>query len=74
MMERVSGGSCIRNPCVEGPDIPAREVTSAERTVDIVQVKRFVRSILVKLKPGPQKTAEEARTAVNAVYRSLSVF
>lgn len=55
-------------------DIPASEVTSYERDVKGVQVKHFVRSVLVRFKPGPRKTIEKAFPAVNAGYGFSSAF
>lgn len=55
-------------------DIPSREGTSAKRSVDIVQVKRILRSIPVKFKPGTRKSFEKASVVVNADYDSSTVF
>lgn len=35
-----------------------------------MQVKRFVRTVPIKFKPGPRETLEEARVVVRAVYGS----
>lgn len=51
-------------------DIPAREVTSAKRIVDYVQVKPFVRTVPVQYKTAPRNTLEEARNAVSTVCDS----
>lgn len=40
-------------------------MTSAKRNEDAVLLKQFVRAFLLKLKPGPRRTLEEARVAVS---------
>lgn len=45
-------------------------VAYAKTNVHDIQMKRFVRSVFVKYKSGPQKTLEEKLTTVNAVYGS----
>lgn len=40
-----------KNSIADVLDIPARDVTSASRNFDDVQVKRFVRSVPVQMKP-----------------------
>lgn len=52
--------------------IPARSVTTAKKTINDVQGKRFVRSVPVTFKPGPQRTVEEACTVVNVADGSPS--
>lgn len=54
--------------------IPAREVTLAKRKVYDVQMKRFIRAVLVKFKSEPRSTLEERRVAMYAVSASLSGF
>lgn len=60
--------------CAKILDIPAREVTSAKKYADDVQVKRFVRSVSVEVSPGPRRTFEEAHIALSAVYDFSSGF
>lgn len=73
-MKRVSGSSRVHPRVVKVWDIPVRQVASAKRHGDNVQVKRFARFVPVKSKRWSRKTCEEARTAVNAAYGSTSGF
>lgn len=49
-------------------------MASAKRTADDVDVKRFVRALPVKFRPGPRKTHEVVHVEVSAVYSSSSGF
>lgn len=73
VMKREPGGSRMYTRG-EVLDIPAREITSAQRNIDDVQVRRLVKSVDVKFNPLPGKTLSEARIAVKAAYGFLSEF
>lgn len=51
-------------------DIPVWVVTSAKRSVEDIQVKRWVQDVPVKYKPGPWKTLKETYAAVRGVIGS----
>lgn len=55
-------------------NIPSHERTSAKRTVDDAQVKRFIRSDRVRFKARPRKTFEEEGGAVTEFCDSSPSF
>lgn len=46
----------------------AREMTSAKKNSNDVQVRHFVKAVPVQFKPVLRKTHEEVRVAVSKVY------
>lgn len=63
----MSGVSCTRVSNGDIFDIPAWEITKAERTTSDLQVKKWVGVVSVVFKPGHRKTFEEAADAISSV-------